>query len=326
MTKTVTVTGAAGQIGYALLFRLAAGAVYGDEPLHLRLLEVESAVASLEGVVMELEDCAFPTLASVTTTADPEVAFAGADLCLLVGARPRSKGMSRGDLLEANGTIFAAQGAAIGRHASPDVKVLVTGNPANTNALIAASHATGVPAENITALTRLDHDRALARIARRTGRPVSELSRVVIWGNHSASQVPDLTHALAGSTPVTDLVDAEWAHDAFVTDVANRGSAIIESRGGSSVGSAANATLSHARDWVNGTAGRWVSMGVVSHGEYGVPAGLVSSFPCTVDADGTWHIVEGLDLDPVVRERLAATSRELEDERDTAARLGLLGA
>lgn len=324
MTKTIAVTGAAGQIGYALLFRLAAGAVYGEEPVRLRLLEIPQALPALEGVVMELDDCAFGTLAGVDITDDPRVAFDGADAALLVGARPRAKGMERADLLEANGAIFSAQGKALGEVAGSEIRVVVTGNPANTNALIASTHAPDIPAERFTALTRLDHNRALAQLAARAEVPVSSIERLAIWGNHSASQYPDATRATAGGRRVLDIIDDEaWVREHFIPTVAQRGAAIIAARGASSAASAANATIEHLRDWVNGTGEQWVSMAVPSNGEYGVPEGLISSFPCTV-ADGEHRIVEGLEIDTFSRARIDASVAELAEEREATRALGLL--
>ncbi|GEK81381.1 malate dehydrogenase [Agrococcus baldri] len=323
---TITVTGGAGQIGYQLLFRIAAGDMLGaEQPVRLRILEVQQALPALEGVVMELHDAAFPLLASVDTTADAAVAFEGADHALLVGARPRGKGMERGDLLAANGAIFAAQGRAIQERASERIRITVTGNPANTNALIAAAAAPDVPRERFSALTRLDHNRALAQLAARTGTPVGDIRRMIVWGNHSATQVPDVTHALVGGEPAIDLVDREWVKGEFVPTVANRGAAIIEARGASSAASAASATVDHVRSWVQGTpADDWTSMSVVSRGEYGVPEGLVSSFPVTC-SDGRWSIVDGLAVDADVRAQLDASVAELAAERDAVRELGYLG-
>lgn len=324
MTKTIAVTGAAGQIGYALLFRIAAGAVYGDEPVRLRLLEIPAALPALEGVAMELDDCAFPALTGIDITDDPRAAFDGADAALLVGARPRSKGMERADLLEANGAIFSAQGRALGEVAGSDIRVVVTGNPANTNALIAAHHAPDIPAERFTALTRLDHNRALAQLAARAEVPVGSIGKLAIWGNHSATQYPDATRAVSDGSLVLDLIDDEaWVRETFIPTVAQRGAAIIAARGASSAASAANATIDHLRDWVTGTDGRWVSMAVPSNGEYGVPEGLISSFPCTV-ADGEYRIVEGLEIDTFSRARIDASVHELAEEREATRALGLL--
>ena len=321
----VTVTGAAGQIGYALLFRIASGQLLGpDTPVRLRLLEIPQAVRAAEGTAMELDDCAFPLLAGIDITDDVNAAFDGTNVALLVGARPRTKGMERGDLLSANGGIFAPQGAAINAGAADDVKVLVVGNPANTNAFIAASHAPDVPAERFTAMTRLDHNRALAQLAARTGRRVDEIRHLTIWGNHSATQFPDLTRATVGGTPATDLVDPAWVSDTFIPTVAKRGAAIIEARGASSAASAANAAIDHVRTWVDGTpADDWTSAGVVSDGSYGVPEGLISSFPVT--SDGTsWSIVPGLELDADSRARLDASVAELVEEREAVRALGLV--
>ncbi|WP_072314096.1 malate dehydrogenase [Agrococcus sp. Marseille-P2731] len=323
---TVAVTGGAGQIGYQLLFRIAAGDMLGpDQPVRLRILEVEPALPALEGVVMELHDAAFPLLASVDTTADAAVAFEGADHALLVGARPRAKGMERSDLLAANGAIFAAQGRAIQEGASDRIRITVTGNPANTNALIAAAAAPDIPRERFSALTRLDHNRAIAQLAAKTGAAVADVRRMIVWGNHSATQVPDVTHALVAGQPAVDLVEREWVTDQFVPTVANRGAAIIEARGASSAASAASATVDHVRDWALGTAdGDWTSMSVLSRGEYGVPEGLVSSFPVTV-AGGEWSIVEGLAMDADVRAQLDRSVAELTEEREAVRALGLIG-
>jgi malate dehydrogenase len=323
---TIAVTGGAGQIGYQLLFRIAAGDMLGSEqPVRLRILEVEQALPALEGVVMELHDAAFPLLASVDTTADASVAFEGADHALLVGARPRGPGMERGDLLAANGAIFAAQGRAIQERASDRIRITVTGNPANTNALITAAAAPDIPRERFSALTRLDHNRALAQLSAQTGVAVADVRRMIVWGNHSATQVPDLTHALVAGRPAVELVERSWVRDAFVPTVANRGAAIIEARGASSAASAASATIDHVRSWALGTPGDdWTSMSVLSSGEYGVPEGLVSSFPVTC-ADGDWSVVEGLELDPDVRAQLDRSVAELADEREQVRALGFLG-
>jgi malate dehydrogenase len=325
--KKVAVTGAAGQIGYSLLFRIASGAIFGpDTPVELRLLEITPALKALEGVVMELDDCAFPLLSGVVTGDDPNVIFDGANLALLVGARPRSKGMERADLLEANGAIFTVQGKAINDHAADDIKVLVTGNPANTNALIAMSNAPNVPAERFAALTRLDHNRAIAQLAAKAGAAVSDVSRMTIWGNHSATQYPDIFHAQVGGRSAADAVgDQAWLENEFIPTVQKRGAAIIEARGSSSAASAANATCNHARDGFAGTAeGDWTSMAVRSDGSYGVTEGLISSFPVTV-SDGQWHIVEGLDIDDFSRARIDASVAELAEERDAVKQLGLIG-
>lgn len=322
----VTVTGAAGQIGYALLFRIAAGEMLGaDVPVRLRLLEIPAAVRAAEGTAMELDDCAFGTLAGVDIFDDPVKAFDGANIALLVGARPRGAGMERADLLEANGGIFGPQGSAINDGAASDVKVLVVGNPANTNALIAAAHAPDVPPERFTAMTRLDHNRALSQVAARTGTPVSRISGLTIWGNHSATQYPDLFHATVGDVPGAEVAaDREWLTDSFIPTVAKRGAAIIEARGASSAASAANAAIEHVRDWRLGTPeGDWTSAGVRSHGEYGVPEGLVSSFPVT-STGGDWQIVDGLEIDDFSRERIDASVAELVAERDAVRGLGLI--
>jgi malate dehydrogenase len=323
---TVTVTGAAGQIGYALLFRIASGQMLGpDTPVRLRLLEIPQAVKAVEGVAMELDDCAFTTLAGIDITDDVTAAFEGTNVALLVGARPRGAGMERGDLLAANGGIFGPQGAAINAGAADDVRVLVVGNPANTNALIAAAHAPDVPADRFTAMTRLDHNRALAQLSARTGAPVADIARVAIWGNHSATQYPDVTHATIGGRPAPEVIgDDVWVRDTFIPTVAKRGAAIIDARGASSAASAANAAIEHVNSWVLGTpAGDWTSAAVVSDGSYGVPDGLVSSFPVTA-AGGAFSIVQGLDLDAFSRERIDASVAELGDERDQVRALGLI--
>jgi malate dehydrogenase len=329
MTRTpvnVTVTGAAGQIGYALLFRIASGHLLGpDVPVKLRLLEITPALGAAEGTAMELDDCAFPLLQGIEITDDPNVAFDGAGVGLLVGARPRTKGMERGDLLEANGGIFKPQGKAINDHAADDIKVLVVGNPANTNALIAQAAAPDVPAERFTAMTRLDHNRALSQLSKKTGAPVSEITKLTIWGNHSATQYPDIFHAeVAGKNAAETVNDEEWLAGEFIPTVAKRGAAIIEARGASSAASAANAAIDHVHTWVNGTpAGDWTSMGIPSDGSYGVPEGLISSFPVTC-SDGTYEIVQGLDINDFSRARIDASVKELEEERDAVRGLGLI--
>jgi malate dehydrogenase len=323
---TVTVTGAAGQIGYALLPRIASGNMLGEDTLvELRLLEIPQAMQALEGVVMEIEDSAFPLVAGVEITDDPNVAFDGVNIALLVGSRPRTKGMERSELLEANGAIFTVQGKALSDHAADDVKVLVVGNPANTNCLIAMNNAPDIPSERFTAMMRLDHNRAKAQLARRAGAHVSEVQRMTIWGNHSATQYPDITHALIGGRPAPEVVDdRQWLADEFIPTVQKRGAAIIEARGASSAKSAASAAVDHVRDWVHGTPdGDWVSMAVSSDGSYDVEEGLVSGFPCT-SAGGEWSIVEGLDIDDFSRERIDATVNELKEERDTVDRLALI--
>ncbi|SFT94081.1 malate dehydrogenase [Actinopolyspora lacussalsi subsp. righensis] len=322
---TVTVTGAAGQIGYALLFRIASGQLIGpDTPINLRLLEIPQAVKAAEGTAMELTDCAFPLLRSIEVTDDTRRAFEGTNIALLVGARPRTQGMERGDLLEANGGIFKPQGEAINANAADDVRVLVVGNPANTNALIAQAHAPDVPAERFTAMTRLDHNRALAQLAIKLGVGVDEIRRLAIWGNHSATQYPDLFHAEVGGKIAAEQVERQWMSDEFIPTVAKRGAAIIEARGASSAASAANAAIDHVHTWVNGTAeGDWTSAGVVSDGSYGVPEGLISSFPVTA-RDGRYEIVRGLDIDEFSRPRIDASVQELVDERETVRGLGLV--
>jgi malate dehydrogenase len=321
----VTVTGAAGQIGYALLFRVASGQLLGaDVPVKLSLLEIPQAVKAAEGTAMELDDCAFPLLRDIEITDDPNVAFDGANVALLVGARPRTKGMERGDLLEANGGIFGPQGRAINEHAADDVRVLVVGNPANTNALIARAAAPDVPAERFTAMTRLDHNRALSQLAKKLGVPVTDIKKMTIWGNHSATQYPDLFHAEVGGKIAAEQVDEAWLRDTFIPTVAKRGAAIIEARGASSAASAANAAIDHVYDWVNGTPeGDWTSAAVASDGSYGVPEGLVSSFP-VVSRNGSWEIVQGLEIDAFSRERIDASVRELEEEREAVRGLGLI--
>ena len=319
----IAVTGAAGQIGYSLLFRLASGGL-GDRPVELRLLEVAPALPKAEGVAMELVDCAFPLLSGIDITDDARRAFDGADLALLVGARPRTAEMTRGDLLSANGAIFTAQGQALNDVAGDDIRLLITGNPANTNALIAQQNAPDIPAERFSALTRLDHNRALAQLALKTGAPVSEISRMTIWGNHSATQYADLSHAVVSGRPALELVDRPWVESEFLPTVANRGTAIIEARGSSSAASAASATVDAARDWLNGTAeGDWTSMAVVSDGSYGVPEGLVSSFPVQTE-NGGWRIVPDLEIDGFSRARIDTSVAELADERTAVRELGLI--
>jgi len=322
----VTVTGAAGQIGYSILFRIASGQMLGpDTPVALRLLEIPQAVRAVEGVAMELEDCAFPLLASIDISDDPNAAFDGANVALLVGARPRAKGMERGDLLEANGGIFRPQGAALNAHAADDVRILVVGNPANTNALIAMSNAPDVPRERFTAMTRLDHNRAKAQLAKRTGAALTEITNMTIWGNHSATQYPDIFHAkVRGENAAAAVNDQAWLEGEFIPTVQQRGAAIIEARGASSAASAANAAIGHVHDWVHGTpADDWVSMAVASDGSYGVDEGVISSFPCTC-AGGSWSIVQGLELDDFSRGRIDASVAELGEERDAVRQLGLI--
>jgi len=322
----VAVTGAAGQIGYSLLFRLASGSLLGaDRPIQLQLLEIEPALKALEGVVMELDDCAFPTLAGVEIGADASKIFDGVNLALLVGARPRGPGMERGDLLSANGAIFTAQGKALNEVAADDIRIGVTGNPANTNALIAMTNAPDIPRERFSALTRLDHNRAISQLAAKTGAAVTDIKKVTIWGNHSATQYPDLFHAEIGGKNAAEVVnDQAWVEDYFIPTVAKRGAAIIEARGSSSAASAASATVDAARDWLLGTpADDWVSMAVVSDGSYGVPEGLISSFPVTTSG-GDWSIVQGLEIDDFSRGRIDASTAELADERAAVTELGLI--
>ncbi|HEX7189462.1 MAG TPA: malate dehydrogenase [Actinomycetes bacterium] len=329
MAKTpaiVTVTGAAGQIGYALLFRVASGQLLGEDvPVRLRLLEIAPALKAAEGTAMELDDCAFPLLTGIDITDDAGAAFDGVNVALLVGARPRTAGMERGDLLEANGGIFKPQGAAINAGAADDVRVLVVGNPANTNALIAASHAPDVPKDRFTAMTRLDHNRALTQLAKKTGTPVAEIRRMTIWGNHSATQYPDVFHAeVAGKNAAEVVSDQQWLENDFIPTVAKRGAAIIEARGSSSAASAANAAIDHVHDWVNGTPdGDWTSAAIVSDGSYGVAEGLISSFP-VVSRNGRWEIVQDLEIDEFSRARIDASVRELQEERDAVSSLGLV--
>jgi malate dehydrogenase len=322
----VAVTGAAGQIGYSLLFRIASGALLGpDTPVQLRLLEITPALKALEGVVMELDDCAFTTLDSVEIGDDANTIFDGANLALLVGARPRTKGMERGDLLEANGAIFTAQGKALNAVAADDIRIGVTGNPANTNALIAMSNAPDIPQDRFSALTRLDHNRAKAQLAAKTGAKVGDITKMTIWGNHSATQYPDIFHAEIGGRNAAEVVgDQDWIENTFIPTVAQRGAAIIEARGASSAASAASATIDAARDWLTGSAaGDWVSMAVASDGSYGVPEGLISSFPVTT-SNGDWEIVQGLDIDGFSRSRIDASVAELAEERDAVTELGLI--
>ena len=323
----VAVTGAAGQIGYSLVFRIAAGAMLGpDQPIVLQLLEIPPALDALRGVGMELDDCAFPLLVDKVMTDDPNEAFEGVDVALLVGSRPRTKGMERSDLLEANGAIFTVQGKALSDHAADDVRVLVVGNPANTNALIAMNNAPNIDNERFTAMTRLDHNRALAMLAGKAGVPVTDVRHMTIWGNHSATQYPDVFHAEIGGKPAMDVVDdRSWVESEFIPAVQQRGAAIIEARGASSAASAANAAVTHVRDWMAGTPdGDWVSMAVTSDGSYGVPEGLMSSFPVTTKS-GEWEIVQGLEIDDFSRGRIDASVGELDEERTTVAELGLLG-
>ncbi len=322
----VAVTGAAGNIGYALLFRIASGALLGpDTPVALSLLEIPAAVKAAEGTAMELEDGAFPLLAGVEISDDPNKAFDGVNIALLVGARPRSAGMERGDLLEANGGIFKPQGQALNAHAASDIRVLVVGNPANTNALIAQQNAPDIPAGRFTAMTRLDHNRALAQLAKKTGVAVKDITNVTIWGNHSATQYPDIFQAkLAGESAAAKIDDQAWLESDFIPTVQKRGAAIIEARGASSAASAASAAIDHVHDWVLGTpAGDWVSMGIPSDGSYDVPEGLISSFPVTCSG-GEYTIVQGLELSEFSRARVDKSAAELGEERDAIRSLGLI--
>ena len=321
----VTVTGAAGQIGYALLFRIASGHLLGpDREIHLNLLEIPQAVKAAEGTAMELDDCAFPLLAGIDIHDDPVKAFDGANFGMLVGARPRGPGMERADLLEANGGIFGPQGKAINAGAADDVRILVVGNPANTNALIAQRNAPDVPADRFHAMTRLDHNRAIAQLAQKTGKTVNDVTNMTIWGNHSTTQYPDLFHAKVNGQAAIDLVDRDWYENEYIPKVAKRGAAIIEARGASSAASAANAAIDHVHDWVLGTPdGDWVSMSVPSDGSYGVPEGIISSFPCTCSG-GEFSIVQGLEIDDFSRARIDASANELVEERDAVAGLGLI--
>ena len=319
----VAVTGAAGNISYAMLFRIASGEMLGkDQPVILQLLEIAPALDALKGVVMELEDCAFPLLAGIVQTDDATVAFKDVDYALLVGARPRGPGMERKDLLEANAAIFSAQGKALNDVASRDVKVLVVGNPANTNALIAQRNAPDLDPRNFTAMTRLDHNRAIAQLAEKTDSTVNDIKNMTIWGNHSSTQYPDLTSATVNGKPALDLVDREWYEATYIPEVQQRGAAIIKARGASSAASAANAAIAHVRTWALGTdENDWVSMGVYSNGEYGIAEGLIYSFPVTC-ANGDWSIVEGVDVSSdFSKEKMAATEQELSEERDAVAHL-----
>ncbi|HUR50571.1 MAG TPA: malate dehydrogenase [Mycobacteriales bacterium] len=318
----VTVTGAAGQIGYALLFRIASGQLLGPGvPIRLRLLEIPPALKAAEGTAMELDDCAFPLLSGIDITDDLKAAFDGANVALLVGARPRTAGMERGDLLSANGGIFGPQGKAINDHAADDVKVLVVGNPANTNALIAQQHAPDVPAERFTAMTRLDHNRALSQLSTKLEVPVTGIQQMTIWGNHSATQYPDLYTTQVNGRSAADQVDEAWFKETFIPTVAKRGAAIIEARGQSSAASAANAAVDHVYDWVNGT--EWTSSSVVSDGSYGVPEGLICSFPCRA-VNGAWEIIQGVEVNEFSRSKIDASVQELVEERDAVRELGLV--
>ena len=322
----IAVTGAAGQIGYSLLFRIASGAVFGpNTPVSLQLLEITPALGALEGVKMELEDCAFPLLSSVVCTDNAETAFGDADAAFLVGAMPRKDGMERGDLLSANGGIFKPQGLALAAAAKKDVKVLVVGNPANTNALIAMNNAKGLDPSRFTAMTRLDHNRALTQLANKVGKPVTSIKKMTIWGNHSSTQYPDLFHCeIDGKNAAATVNDQAWLENDFIPTVAKRGAAIIKARGLSSAASAANAAIDHMHSWAMGTAeGDWVSMAIPSDGSYGVPEGIISSFPC-VCKDGKYSIVQGLDIDAFSRARIDASVAELIEERDEVKKLGLI--
>ena len=322
----VAVTGAAGQIGYSLLFRIASGAVFGpDQPVILQMLEITPALGALEGVTMELDDCAFPLLAGTVRTDNAETAFGDAAAAFLVGAMPRKDGMERGDLLSANGGIFKPQGQALASSARKDVKVLVVGNPANTNALIAMNNAKGLDPRRFTAMTRLDHNRAVSQLAAKTGKPVSSIKKMTIWGNHSSTQYPDLFHCEVDGKNAAALVnDQNWLENDFIPTVAKRGAAIIKARGLSSAASAANAAIDHMHSWALGTAnGDWVSMAVPSDGSYGVPEGIISSFPCTCSG-GEWKIVQGLEIDAFSRSRIDASVAELVEERDEVRKLGLI--
>ena len=322
----VAVTGAAGQIGYAILFRIASGQLLGpDTPVHLSLLEIPAAVKAAQGTAMELDDCAFPLLAGIDIYDDPNKAFDATNIALLVGARPRTKGMERSDLLEANGGIFKPQGQALSDHAGSDIRVLVVGNPANTNCLIAQSNAPDIPRERFTAMTRLDHNRAIAQLAAKTGVAVDKIANMTIWGNHSATQYPDIFHANVDGRNAAEVVsDQQWLENDFIPTVQKRGAAIIEARGMSSAASAANAAIDHVHDWVLGTpSGDWVSMAVPSDGSYGVAEGVISSFPCTTQG-GSYEIVQGLEIDDFSRSRIDVTVDELEEERDAVRQLDLI--
>jgi len=322
----VAVSGAAGQICYSLLFRIASGQLLGpDTPVTLSLLEIPAAVSAAEGTAMELDDCAFPLLAGIEITDDPAAAFDSVNIAMLVGARPRTAGMERGDLLEANGGIFKPQGHALNEHAASDIRVLVVGNPANTNALIAQSAASDIPRERFTAMTRLDHNRALAQLSKKTGTPIGEITNMTIWGNHSATQYPDIFHArVAGAAAAEAINDQTWLETEFIPTVQKRGAAIIEARGASSAASAAHAAIDHVHDWTHGTAeGDWVSMAIPSDGSYGVPEGLISSFPVTTSG-GEYSIVPGLEISEFSRARIDATVAELEGEREAVRALGLI--
>ncbi len=322
----VAVTGAAGQIGYAILFRIASGQLLGpDTPVHLSLLEIPAALKAVEGTAMEIDDCAFPLVAGVDITDDPNKAFDGASVALLIGARPRTKGMERSDLLEANGGIFKPQGKALNDHAASDIRVLVVGNPANTNCLIAKSHAPDIPAERFTSMMRLDHNRAIAQLASKAGATVSDITNMTVWGNHSPTQYPDIFHAKVKGQNAAEVVDdQEWLENDFLPTVQKRGAAVIEARGASSAASAANAAVDHVHDWVMGTSdGDWVSMGIPSDGSYGIEEGVIFGYPVTCSG-GSYEIVQGLDLNDFSQSRLDVTVNELKDERDTVKQLDLI--
>ncbi|MFT4609958.1 MAG: malate dehydrogenase [Cellvibrionaceae bacterium] len=318
----VAITGAAGQISYSLLFRIAAGQMLGeDQPVILQLLEITPALNALKGVAMELDDCAFPLLAGIVQTDDANVAFKDADYALLVGARPRGPGMERKDLLEANAAIFSVQGKAINAVASRDIKVLVVGNPANTNAVITQCNAPDIDPRNFTAMTRLDHNRAMTQLAQKTKSSINDITNLLIWGNHSATQYPDIHNALVNGKPAMDMIDQAWYEEDFIPTVQKRGAAIIDARGASSAASAANAAIDHVRTWVTGTEdGNWTSMGVYSDGSYGIQKGLIYSFPC-ICKNGNWEIVQGLEINDFSRGKMAATEQELAEERDAVAHL-----
>ncbi|HEV3284356.1 MAG TPA: malate dehydrogenase [Solirubrobacteraceae bacterium] len=321
----VTVTGAAGQIGYSIVFRIASGQLLGpDQPIDLRLLEVPQAMGALEGVAMELVDCAFPLLAGLDLHDDADAGFDGTNIALLVGSRPRTKGMERAELLTANGKIFTVQGKALGEHAADDVKVLVVGNPANTNCLIAMNNAPDIPRERFTSMMRLDHNRAVAQLANKLATPVGDITYMGVWGNHSPTMYPNLFHAHVRGRRAVDVVDdMEWVEQEFLPGVGQRGAAIIEARGASSAASAASAAIDHVSDWLSGTDGGWVSMGVASDGSYGIPEGLICGFPCTC-ANGEYTVVEGLEIDEFSRAKIDASVAELVGERDTVAGEGMI--
>jgi malate dehydrogenase len=322
----VAVTGAAGQIGYAILFRIASGQLLGpDTPVHLSLLEIPDALKAVEGTAMELDDCAFPLLAGVDISDDPNKAFDGVNIAMLIGARPRTKGMERSDLLEANGGIFKPQGNALNEHAASDVKILVVGNPANTNCLIAKENAPDIPAERFTSMMRLDHNRAIAQVAGKVNAAVADITNMTVWGNHSPTQYPDIFHAKVGGKNAAEVVDDQaWVESDFIPTVQKRGTAVIDARGASSAASAANAAVDHVHDWVLGTPeGDWVSMGIPSDGSYGVEEGVICGYPVTCSG-GAYEVVQGLDLDDFSRSKIDASVKELRDERDTISRLELV--